>query len=84
MLDNIQKSQLIESEDIYFDLLTNFLYKSRQDGIYGVMGLDPHNPYAEGLEPIIATRDGSVQESQRVMARVPLQFSHNNSKINLN
>ena len=62
-MDNIQKSHLIESEDIYFDLIANFLYKSRQDGVYGVMGLDPLNPYADGLEPITATRDGSVQES---------------------
>lgn len=68
-------------------MLTNFLYKSRQDGVYGVMGLDPLNPYADGLEPITATRDGSVQESQRVMARLPLQFNygylHNTSQTNV-
>lgn len=40
LLENIQKSQLVENEDTYFDLLSNFMYKSHFNDIYGLMGLD--------------------------------------------
>lgn len=52
LLDNIQKSSLTENEEIYFDIITNFLYKSEKDGIYGLTGLNKTIPFANGLEPL--------------------------------
>lgn len=34
MLDNIQKTQLVENEEIYLELLSNFMFKSAQSDIY--------------------------------------------------
>ena len=51
MLENIQKTQLVENEDTYFDLLSYFMFKSQVGGIYGLMGLDKKEPFADGLEP---------------------------------
>ena len=52
LLDNIQKSSLAENGETYFDIISNFLYKSDKNGIYGLTGLRKTNPYAKGLEPI--------------------------------
>ena len=57
LLDNIQKSSLVENEEIYFDIIANFLYKSDKNGIYGLTGLNKSNPYAKGLEPINVAQD---------------------------
>jgi len=52
LLDKIQKTQLVENEATYFDFITNFLFKAPQGGIYGLFGLRPSYPIADGLEPV--------------------------------
>ena len=51
LLDNIQKSQLVESEEVYYELLTTFLSKGNSQDIYELTGLARNSPYADGLEP---------------------------------
>ena len=63
MLDNIQKTQISENEDTYFDILKYFVFKTKissannigsssQIGVYKLMRLNPQAPFANGLEPL--------------------------------
>lgn len=46
LLDNIQKSSLTENGETYFDIISTFLYKSENNGIYGLTGLSKKMPFA--------------------------------------
>mmetsp|Transcript_21869 Transcript_21869/g.33899 ORF Transcript_21869/g.33899 Transcript_21869/m.33899 type:complete len:91 (+) Transcript_21869:515-787(+) len=52
LLTNIQKTQLADNEETYLDLISNFLFRSDENGVYGLFNLDPSMPIAEGLEPV--------------------------------
>ena len=52
MLENIQKSQLVENEDTYFEFLSTYMFKSKSGDIYKHVGLNKQYPYANGLEPL--------------------------------
>jgi hypothetical protein len=36
---------------MYFDLVSNYLFKSETGNVFSLFGLDPNHPYAHGLEP---------------------------------
>ena len=64
MIDNIQKTQLVENEDTYFDLVSNYLFKSETGNVFSLFGLDPNHPYAQGLDPT-QQRDGNLGVSSK-------------------
>lgn len=78
LLDNIQKSSIIENEAIYFDLIQNFLYKSKKNGIFGLTGLDKSRPFASGLEPMQFNHDGLHKIVDRCEV-LSVSALHNNS-----
>jgi hypothetical protein len=41
----------VESEDTYFDLVCNYLFKGDKANIFAFFDLDPAKPFAKGLEP---------------------------------
>jgi len=76
MLENIQKTQLVENEDTYFDLLSYFMFKSQIGGIYGLMGLDKKEPFASGLKP-------NILNDSQVRKQYSCDYLHNNSSSNV-
>lgn len=72
LLNQIQRSQLAENIETYFELIGNYLFKSKHEDIYGMMGLNKKYPYADGLE----NSDYAYEEGSK--GRVPdKQFSFN-------
>lgn len=57
LLDKVPKSQLSENEETYIDLIGNFMFKSKANDVYGLMGLDKKIPIAMGLEPTLFIHD---------------------------
>ena len=76
MLDNIHKSQLVENEETYFDLLNNYLFKSKYEDIYGHVGLSKHKPYAFGLEPLEIEHAGG-----KALILPNVEYLHNTSDL---
>ena len=69
MIDNIQKTQLVENEETYFDMISNYLFRSERGNVYSLFGLDPNHPYARDLEPAInPQRDGNLGVSSKSLA----------------
>jgi hypothetical protein len=78
LLDRIQKTQVADNEASYLDILSNFMFKSQDNEINALFGLEPRQPFAEGLEPV-ANGIGPIKygDSDNETHKIPIHFNYN-------